>query len=177
MIIPDSSRNRSRSRSGSRSRSRSSSRSRSKHGVYKRRDYRRASQSSRERRSSPIRQGFEGRILRSRSPIRRRRRSVTPPESPQYSYHPNEAVMITNDVTSVSYIMDGRCSIPGDGKLHKVTIAILPFAATVHHVITPRVSFDAYLQVGSFIEFVPCVFSLTPSHWFPFWLVLDLERQ
>ena len=57
--------------------------------------------------------------------------------------------MITNDVTSVSYIMDGRCSIPGDGKLHKVTIAILPFTAMIHHVITPRVSFDAYLQVGS----------------------------
>jgi len=54
--------------------------------------------------------------------------------------------MITNDVTSVSYIMDGRCSIPGDGKLHKVTIAILPFTAMIHHVITPRVSFDAYLQ-------------------------------
>jgi len=56
--------------------------------------------------------------------------------------------VIANDVTSISYIMDGRCSIPGDGKLHKVTIAILPFTATIHHVITPRVSFDAYLQVG-----------------------------
>ena len=93
--------------------------------------------------------GFDVRKLRSRSPIRRIRGSVTPSEPPQYPYHPNEAVMITNDVTSVSYIMDGRCSIPGDGKLHKVTIAILPFTATIHHVITPRVSFDAYLQVGS----------------------------
>jgi hypothetical protein len=74
---------------------------------------------------------------------------VSPPETPEYPYHPNETVVITNDVTSVSYIMDGRCSIPGDGKLHKVTIAILPFSATIHHVITPRVSSDAYLQVGS----------------------------
>ena len=68
--------------------------------------------------------------------------------------------MITNDVTSVSYIMDGRCTILGDGKLHKVTIAILPFTATIHHVITPRISFDAYLQVRS-IVFVFRLCSLT----------------
>ncbi|KAF9648650.1 hypothetical protein BDM02DRAFT_3096089 [Thelephora ganbajun] len=96
------------------------------------------------RRRSSLRRGFENRILRSPSPRRRRRRSVTPYEPPRY--HPNETVAIANDVTSVSYIMDGRCSIPGDGKLHRVTFAILPFTATIHHVITPRVSSDAYLQ-------------------------------
>jgi len=69
-------------------------------------------------------------------------------EPPHYPYHPNETVVIANDVTSVSYIMDGRCSIPGDGKLHKVTFAILPFTATIHHVVTPMISSDAYLQVG-----------------------------
>ena len=73
---------------------------------------------------------------------------MSPSEPPQYPYHPNETVVIANDVTSVSYIMDGRCTIPGDGKLHKVTFAILPFTAMIHHVITPRMSLDAYLQVG-----------------------------
>ena len=141
------SRSRSRSRRrGSRPRSRSRSRSRDRSRVYRR--TRRGVRPSSMERHSPVRKGFENRILRSRSPIRRGR-SVTPSEPPQYPYHPNEAVVITNDVTSVSYIMDGRCSIPGDGKLHKVTIAILPFTATIHHVITPRVSSDAYLQVGS----------------------------
>ena len=143
------SRSRSRDRSGSRSRSRSRDRSR----VYRRRDYRRTSSPGSRERPSPVRQGFENRIIRSRSPIRRIRRSTTPSDPPQYPYHPNETVVITNDVTSVSYIMDGRCSIPGDGKLHKVTIAILPFTATIHHVITPRVSSDAYLQVGSLNSF------------------------
>ena len=125
------------------SRSRSRSRDRSTARYH-------SPSSSPTRRHSPVREGFANRILRSRSPIRRGRRSTTTPsEPPQYPYHPNETVAIMNDVTSVSFIMDGRCSIPGDGKLHKVTIAILPFTATIHHVITPRVSFDAYLQVCS----------------------------
>ena len=148
VLSSDRGRSRTRSRTISISRSRSRDRSR----VYERRVYRSRSPTpslspSPERRRSPVRQRFETRILRSRSPTRRRRQSVAPSEPPQYPYHPNETV-ITNDVTSVSYIMDGRCSIPGDGKLHKVTIAILPFSATIHHVITPRVSLDAYLQVS-----------------------------
>ena len=73
---------------------------------------------------------------------------MSPMEPPRYPSHPHETVVITNDVTSVSYIMDGRCTILGDGKLHKVTIAILPFTATIHYVITPQISFDAYLQVS-----------------------------
>ena len=76
--------------------------------------------------------------------IRRGRGRMTPSELPNRQYHPNETVAIANDVTSISCIMDGKCSIPGDG-IHKVTAAILPFAATIHHVITMRVYFDAYL--------------------------------
>ena len=138
-------------RSSSTSRSRSRSRSRSP--VMRRcgRSPSRDEDQSLTRRDSPDRRRIGITVVRSRSPARRRRRrgSVTPPELPQYPYHPNETVLITNDVTSVSYIMDGRCSIPGDGKLHKVTIAILPFTGTIHHVVTPRVSSDAYLQVRS----------------------------
>lgn len=129
-------------RSGSRSRSRSRERR-----VYRRRAFRPRSPSDSSSEERP--KGFANRTIRSRSPIRRGRKSESSSEPPEYPYHPNEAVVITNDVTSVSYIMDGRCSVPGDGKLHKVTIAILPFTAMIHHVITPRVSFDAYLQVGS----------------------------
>lgn len=104
---------------------------------------------------SPRRGHSPRRVMRHRSPLRRSRGSITASEPPQYPFHPNETVMISNDVTSISFIMDGRCSIPGDGKLHRVTIAILPFTATIHHVITPRVSFDAYLQVGP-LDFRPC---------------------
>jgi hypothetical protein len=139
--------NRSRSPSRSPSRRRSPSRHRSpsrRRSPSRTRYYRcRSSSSSPRRRRSP----FRGRIITSPT-LRRSRASIAVSEPPQYPYHPNETVMISNDVTSISFIMDGRCSIPGDGKLHRVTIAILPFTATIHHVITPRVSFDAYLQVG-----------------------------
>ena len=132
---------RSRSRSRSRSKGRSRSRSKSRTRYYRCRS---PSPSPRRRRSP-----FRRRMIRSRSPLRRSRGSISvASEPPQYPFHPNETVMISNDVTSISFIMDGRCSIPGDGKLHRVTIAILPFAATIRHVVTPRVSFDAFLQVG-----------------------------
>ena len=141
------------------SRSRSKSRDKSRRRVCRvirrgrspSRSPRRASMSrspTPPRRYSP-RGGFENRIIRSRSPrLRRSRGSIAVSDPPEYPFHPTEAAMITSDVTSISFIMDGRCSIPGDGKLHRVTIAILPFAATIHHVITPRRSLDAYLQVG-----------------------------
>jgi hypothetical protein len=147
----DESRSRSRSRGRSRTRSPSRRRSRSRSRYWSPS----GSPRSPRRQHSPLRRG---RIIRSRSPLRRSRGSITTSEPPQYPFHPNEAVMVSNDVTFVSFIMDGRCSIPGDGKLHRVTIAILPFTATIHHVVTPRVSFDAYLQVGSFIC-IPSVFS------------------
>ena len=141
-------RDRSSSSSSSRGRSRSRSRSARRRRSRSRSRYWSPSGSPR-RPYSPTR---PRRMLRSRSPLRRSRGSITAAsEPPQYPFHPNETVMVSNDVTSVSFIMDGRCSIPGDGKLHRVTIAILPFTATIHHVVTPRVSFDAYLQVGSFI--------------------------
>lgn len=139
-------RSRSKSRS-SRSRSRSRSRRRYRSITPPGRCVRRRSPSPfRSRSRSPT---LRRRCIRSKSPLRRSRGSIsaiTTSEPPQYPYHPNETVMISNDVTSVSFIMDGRCTIPGDGKLHRVTIAILPFTATIHHVITPRVSLDAYLQ-------------------------------
>lgn len=138
------SRSRSRGRSMSRDSSRSRSRSRNRIGSRTRYYRCRSPSPSPRRRRSP----FHGRVIRSRSPLRRSRGSIVPSEPPEYPLHPNEAVMISNDVTSISFIMDGRCSIPGDGKLHRVTIAILPFTAAIHHVITPRVSFDAYLQVS-----------------------------
>ena len=153
-------RDRSRSRSGDRDGSRSRSRSRDR-SESRARLLRRGRSLSRDRsptlRYSPDHRGPRPTTALSQSPRLRRRRNLTPSEPPHYPYHPNETVLITNDVTSVSYIMDGRCTILGDGKLHKVTIAILPFTATIHHVITPRISFDAYLQVG-FSDSFPCVF-------------------
>ena len=156
------SRGRSRSRSRNRSRSRSRSRSRDRRSrerprviARRRRSPSRDDEDEEEDRTpggrstpTPEGQEFETTIIVTPSPRLRRRRRMTASEPPQYPYHPNDTVMIANDVTSVSYIMDGRCTILGDGKLHKVTIAILPFNAMIHHVITPRISFDAYLQVS-----------------------------
>ncbi|KZV76705.1 hypothetical protein PENSPDRAFT_646156 [Peniophora sp. CONT] len=46
----------------------------------------------------------------------------------------------------ISYKIDGESSIPSDGEDHKVSIADLPFQATISHVVVPKVKAVVYLE-------------------------------
>ena len=47
----------------------------------------------------------------------------------------------------VSYRIDGQSSIPSDGDIHKVSIAELPFEASISHVVVPKIKAVVYLEV------------------------------
>jgi len=47
---------------------------------------------------------------------------------------------------AVTYHVEGAPGIPSDGVPHQVTIAVLPFEATIQHVTVPKVRPVAYLQ-------------------------------
>ena len=71
-------------------------------------------------------------------------------------------VVIMNDVTPVSYVLDGRYTIPDNGKLHKVAIAILPFCNDMpcNH----SADLIQCVLAGGFFGFAFPRFSLTLSH-------------
>lgn len=48
----------------------------------------------------------------------------------------------------VTYAVEGKSTIPSDGDSHKVSVAQLPFEATISHVIVARQETLAYLQVS-----------------------------
>ena len=47
----------------------------------------------------------------------------------------------------VSYKIEGESSIPSDGDIHKVSIAELPFEASISHVVVPKIKAVVYLEV------------------------------
>jgi uncharacterized protein (TIGR02231 family) len=53
---------------------------------------------------------------------------------------------VTKSPLSVTYTVDGKSTIPSDGESHKVSVAQLPFEATISHVTIPRKGALAYLQ-------------------------------
>jgi uncharacterized protein (TIGR02231 family) len=54
---------------------------------------------------------------------------------------------VSRNPVSVSYAVDGKSTILSDGEIHKVSVAQLPFEASITHVTVPRQETLAYIQV------------------------------
>jgi hypothetical protein len=57
--------------------------------------------------------------------------------------------VVSESPFSRTYRVDGKSSIPSDGRDHQVLIAVLPFDAKLSYVALPRVQTVAYMQVGT----------------------------
>jgi hypothetical protein len=55
--------------------------------------------------------------------------------------------VVSESPFSRTYRVDGKSSIPSDGRDHQVLIAVLPFDAKLSYVALPRVQTVAYMQV------------------------------
>ncbi|KAJ6578075.1 hypothetical protein B0H19DRAFT_1122296 [Mycena capillaripes] len=54
--------------------------------------------------------------------------------------------IVTETPLAISYAVEGATTVPSDGTVHQVTVAILPFEAKISHICTPRVDPRVYLQ-------------------------------
>jgi len=55
---------------------------------------------------------------------------------------------------AISYSITGESSIPSDGVEHQVSVAVLPFDATVSYITIPRIDPRVYLQVTNFLSLI-----------------------
>lgn len=55
--------------------------------------------------------------------------------------------VVSETPLAISYAVEGKSTVPTDGIAHQVSVAVLPFAAKVSHVVIPRVDPRVYLQV------------------------------
>ncbi|KAJ7765857.1 hypothetical protein DFH07DRAFT_1058781 [Mycena maculata] len=54
--------------------------------------------------------------------------------------------IVTETPLAISYAVEGATTVPSDGTVHQVSIAVLPFEAKISHICTPRVDPRVYLQ-------------------------------
>ncbi|KAJ6577798.1 hypothetical protein B0H19DRAFT_1218221 [Mycena capillaripes] len=54
--------------------------------------------------------------------------------------------IVTETPLAISYAVEGATTVPSDGTVHQVTVAVLPFEAKISHICTPRVDPRVYLQ-------------------------------
>ncbi|KAJ7149928.1 hypothetical protein C8R46DRAFT_1008752 [Mycena filopes] len=54
--------------------------------------------------------------------------------------------IVTETPLAISYSVEGTTTVPSDGTVHQVTVAVLPFDAKISHICTPRVDPRVYLQ-------------------------------
>lgn len=57
--------------------------------------------------------------------------------------------VVTETPVAISYSVHGKTTIPSDGIEHQVSVAVLPFEASVSYVAIPRIEPRVYLQVCS----------------------------
>ncbi|KAJ7629708.1 hypothetical protein DFH06DRAFT_1284783 [Mycena polygramma] len=54
--------------------------------------------------------------------------------------------IVTETPLAISYAVEGATTVPSDGTVHQVSVAVLPFEAKISHICTPRVDPRVYLQ-------------------------------
>ncbi|KAJ6489052.1 hypothetical protein C8R45DRAFT_901974 [Mycena sanguinolenta] len=54
--------------------------------------------------------------------------------------------IVTETPLAISYAVEGATTVPSDGTVHQVSIAVLPFEAKISHICSPRVDPRVYLQ-------------------------------
>ncbi|KAJ7035289.1 hypothetical protein C8F04DRAFT_1098768 [Mycena alexandri] len=54
--------------------------------------------------------------------------------------------IVTETPLAISYAVEGSTTVPSDGTVHQVSVAVLPFEAKISHICTPRVDPRVYLQ-------------------------------
>ena len=54
---------------------------------------------------------------------------------------------VSKSPMAISYAVDALTTVPSDGISHKVLVAVIPLEAVITHIVTPRKSPVAYLQV------------------------------
>ena len=57
-----------------------------------------------------------------------------------------EGAVLDNNPLSLAYRVEGRVSLPSDGVAHKVSIAVLGFAAALKYVCVPRKTSAAFIE-------------------------------
>lgn len=62
---------------------------------------------------------------------------------------------VTETPLAMSFLVEGKCTIPSDGLEHQVVVGILPFDATISYVAVPRADPQLYLQVCFSKFFIP----------------------
>ncbi|VDB88403.1 unnamed protein product [Peniophora sp. CBMAI 1063] len=65
--------------------------------------------------------------------------------TPSSSFEPSTSIARESPLF-ISYKIDGESSIPSDGEDHTVSIAELPFEASITHVVVPRIKAVVYLE-------------------------------
>ncbi|KAJ7239375.1 hypothetical protein B0H12DRAFT_1237581 [Mycena haematopus] len=54
--------------------------------------------------------------------------------------------IVTETPLAISYAVEGATTVPSDGTVHQVSVAVLPFEAKISHICSPRVDPRVYLQ-------------------------------
>ena len=87
------------------------------------------------------------------SPIRSRTEDASE-DIPTLASATEPSSSVAETPIAISFSITGVFTIPSDGVEHQVSVAVLPFDATIFHVTTPRIDPRVYLQVTDLLSII-----------------------